>query len=60
MDVMSAAEMKEIMKAKIEELPDEEVRDIFEKFNSITRPSIEEIYKEAVEQYGETLRKLAQ
>lgn len=57
---MSVAEMREILIAKIEGLPDEKVEAFFEKFNAITNPSIDEMYKEAVNQYGDTLRKLAQ
>ena len=60
MQVMSVAEMREILIAKIESLPDEKVEAFFERFNAITNPSIDEMYKEAVDQYGDTLRKLAQ
>ena len=60
MGVMSVAEMKEIIKAKIDLLSDENVEVIFNEFDSIIRPSIDEIYKDAVAQYGDTLRKLAQ
>jgi len=60
MDVMSVAEMREILKVKIDSIPDEYIEKAFERFNAIMSSSIDEIYNDAVLQYGDTLRKLAQ
>jgi len=59
---MSAAEIKEEIKARLATVNDEKV--LAEILNVLNNPnprlSIDEMYNEAVQQYGDTLRKLAQ
>lgn len=57
---MSVAEMRESLIAEIKSLPDEKVEAFFEKFNAITTPTIDAMYKDAVAQYSDTLKTLAQ
>lgn len=59
---MGVAEMKKALIEKIENIDDELlIRKLIDLANNPkSRPSIKEMYAEAVQQYGETLRKLAQ
>jgi hypothetical protein len=61
-EVMSVAEMKQELLQKIEKIDDElllrKVTDLIN--NPQPRPSIKEMYSEVVQQYGDTLSKLAQ
>lgn len=62
MQVMSVAEMKKEIHSKLDLIEDQQtlikVLDILDKKPSF--PTIDEMYKEAVDQYSDTLRKLAQ
>ncbi len=62
MEVMSVIEMKKNLFKKIESIDDELlIRRIMDLVNNPQpRPSINEMYTEVVNQYGDTLRKLAQ
>lgn len=62
MDVMSVIEMKRSLVEKIEGIDDELlIRKMIDLVNNPKpRPSVSEMYSEAVQQYSDTLRKLAQ
>lgn len=63
---MSVAEMRQVLHATIDRLPDEQVpvaQEFFQKIeakNGAAKPTMQEIWKELVEKYDSTLKRLAQ
>ena len=63
---MSVAEIRQVLHTTIDQLPDEQVavaQEFFQKIEArkgLTKPTMQEIWKELVEKYDSTLRRLAQ